>query len=67
VTNAIKDVAVSVGGLATELFELRDIAQRAETDLVVDELDDLIERPAAEPVRQQDPGSPEPGSDQADS
>ncbi len=32
VTSAVKDVAGSVGGLATELFELRDSARRASID-----------------------------------
>ncbi|WP_017935451.1 hypothetical protein [Nocardioides sp. Iso805N] len=32
VTGAVRDVAASVGGLATELFELRDSAQRAAED-----------------------------------
>ncbi|MCA1982382.1 MAG: hypothetical protein ACXVDH_04315 [Nocardioides sp.] len=33
VTGAIKDVAASVGGLATDLFELRESARRAHEDL----------------------------------
>jgi hypothetical protein len=32
VTNAVKDVATALGGLATELFEIRDSARRAEQD-----------------------------------
>jgi len=32
VTGAVKDVAASVGGLATELFELRESARRAAAD-----------------------------------
>lgn len=32
-TTAVKDVASSVGGLATELFELRDSARKAGDDL----------------------------------
>ncbi len=32
VTGAVKDVAGVVGGLATELFEIRDAARRAEAD-----------------------------------
>ncbi|WGL51290.1 hypothetical protein P5P86_15145 [Nocardioides sp. BP30] len=32
VTGAVKDVAASVGGLATELFELRESARRAAED-----------------------------------
>ncbi len=32
VTGAVRDVAGSVGGLATELFELRDQARRAAED-----------------------------------
>ena len=33
VTGAIKDVAGAVGGLATDLFELRESARRAHEDL----------------------------------
>ena len=33
VTRAVKDVASSLGGLATELFELRDSARKAGDDL----------------------------------
>lgn len=32
ITSAIKDVAGAVGGLATELFEIRDSARRADKD-----------------------------------
>jgi hypothetical protein len=32
VTNAVKDVATALGGLATELFEIRESARRAEQD-----------------------------------
>ena len=32
VTSAVGDVARSLGGLATELFELRDAARRASSD-----------------------------------
>lgn len=32
VTTAVKDVAGAVGGLATELFEIRDSARRAEQE-----------------------------------
>lgn len=32
VTGAVRDVAASVGGLATELFELRESARRAAED-----------------------------------
>lgn len=32
ITGAVKDVAVAVGGLATELFEIRAAAKRAEKD-----------------------------------
>ena len=35
ITSAVKDVVGSVGGLATELFELRDSARRAEADAQV--------------------------------
>ena len=33
VVGAIKDVAASVGGLATDLFELRESARRAHADV----------------------------------
>lgn len=32
VTNAVKDVASAVGGLATEVFEIRDAARKASAD-----------------------------------
>ena len=32
VTTAVRDVARAVGGLATELFEIRDSARRADRD-----------------------------------
>ena len=41
VTGAVKDVAASVGGLATDLFELRDSARRAAEDAEWSDLDDL--------------------------
>ncbi|MFT4265409.1 MAG: hypothetical protein QM572_18665 [Nocardioides sp.] len=37
VTHAVKDVAGSVGGLATELFELRESAKRASEDAGLDD------------------------------
>jgi hypothetical protein len=44
VTTAVKDVAGTVGGFATELFEIRDAARRAAADqdaeLETPELDD---------------------------
>jgi hypothetical protein len=46
VTTAVKDVAGTVGGFATELFEIRDAARRAAVDQEVEveveepELDD---------------------------
>lgn len=33
ITGAVRDVAGAIGGLATELFELRAAAKRAEKDL----------------------------------
>lgn len=44
ITTAVKDVAGTVGGLATELFEIRDQARRATAD---QGLDDGAEPPAA--------------------
>jgi hypothetical protein len=35
-TSAVKDVAGTVGGLATELFEIRDAARRASADHAAD-------------------------------
>lgn len=32
VTSAVREIAGAVGGLATELFEIRDAARRAEDD-----------------------------------
>ncbi|WP_036492391.1 MULTISPECIES: hypothetical protein [Nocardioides] len=32
ITGAVKDVAGSLGGFATELFEIRDAARRAQDD-----------------------------------
>ncbi|MCH9666793.1 MAG: hypothetical protein K0U76_06110 [Actinomycetia bacterium] len=39
VTNAVKDVANAIGGLATDIFEIRDAARRASQHLA-DEPDD---------------------------
>jgi hypothetical protein len=36
-TTAIKDIAGAVGGLATEVFEIRDSARRASVENHVDE------------------------------
>jgi len=35
-TTAVKDVAGALGGFATEIFEIRDAARRAEDDHEVD-------------------------------
>ena len=45
VTTAVKDVAGTVGGFATELFEIRDAARRAAADQDVEapDLDDPYE------------------------
>lgn len=42
-TTAVKDIAGAVGGLATEVFEIRDSARRAATDQPVDEINPAIE------------------------
>ncbi len=47
VLHAIKDVAGSVGGLATELFELRETARRAEEDALLGDLPDITVDPDA--------------------
>lgn len=39
ITAAVKDVAGTVGGLATELFEIRDSARRAAADQEAEEHD----------------------------
>jgi hypothetical protein len=46
ITAAVKDVAETVGGFATELFEIRDAARRASADHV-DELPELVRDPDA--------------------
>lgn len=40
ITGAVRDVVKSVGELATELFEIRDAARRADQDAGVDEPDE---------------------------
>jgi hypothetical protein len=37
-TNAVRDIANAVGGLATEVFEIRDAAVKAESDQEVEPL-----------------------------
>ena len=39
ITGAVKDVAGAIGGLATELFEIRDASQRAMADQDVPDAD----------------------------
>jgi hypothetical protein len=39
ITAAVKDVAGTVGGFATELFEIRDAANRASADSATDDGD----------------------------
>jgi hypothetical protein len=39
ITAAVKDVAGTVGGFATELFEIRDAASRASADSATDDGD----------------------------
>jgi hypothetical protein len=41
ITAAVKDVAGTVGGFATELFAIRDAARRAAVDHAVDRPDEL--------------------------
>lgn len=41
VTGAVRDVARAVGGLATEIFEIRDAARRAGRESGEDAADDL--------------------------
>ncbi|WP_300641098.1 hypothetical protein [Nocardioides sp.] len=46
-TNAVKDVAGAIGGLATEVFEIRDAAKRAAAEQGPAEIDgDAGEEPA---------------------
>jgi hypothetical protein len=51
VTTAVKEVAGTVGGFATELFEIRDAARRAADDHDVAEV--------SSPVKPADPNAPE--------
>ena len=37
VTGAVKDVAGAIGGFATDVFEIRDAAKRAEADSTLQE------------------------------
>jgi hypothetical protein len=53
VTNAVRDVAKAVGGLATDLFEIRQAGQRA--------TEDALPPPSTAP-RPADPASPDPAS-----
>lgn len=46
ITTAVSDIAKALGGLATEVFEIRDAARRAGTD---HELDAAVLDAAAEP------------------
>lgn len=41
VTTAVRDVARTVGGLATEVFEIREASRRAASDHDVDDKDPL--------------------------
>ena len=43
ITGAVKDVAGAIGGLATELFEIRDASQRAMADQDVPDVPDADE------------------------
>ncbi|MDR3662991.1 MAG: hypothetical protein P4L86_21825, partial [Mycobacterium sp.] len=51
IVNAVKDVAGSIGSLATDAFEIRDGARRARAQLHLDEPDELVDdvAPAGEP------------------
>jgi hypothetical protein len=59
ITGAVKEVAETVGGFATELFEIRDAARRAAEDHGV------ADGPAA-PELHLDPDAPTGGSPAAD-
>ena len=52
ITGAVGDVARTLGGFATELFDIRDSARRASRDHVVEE--PVVEEPVVE-----EPGSAE--------
>src|SRR3954452_4311329 len=56
VTAAVKDVAGTVGGFATELFEIRDAARRAAED------HEVAEAPLGVPDVHIDPESPTGGA-----
>lgn len=59
ITSAVKDVAGTVGGFATELFEIRDAARRAAEDHPGDQ--GVTDSPA-EPGLHPDPDAPTGGS-----
>jgi hypothetical protein len=42
ITTAVGDIARTLGGFATELFEIRDSARRAEQDLETEEYDATV-------------------------
>jgi hypothetical protein len=50
-TTAVKDVAGALGGLATEVFELRDAARKAAEQHVEERVEEL-----EQPVRTAEPG-----------
>src|SRR5215216_6546701 len=60
VTTAVKEVAGTVGGFATELFEIRDAARRASDDHEVEQVS-----PPARPGLHLDPDAPS-GSEKTD-
>ena len=45
VTTAVRDIAQTVGGLATEVFEIRSAVRRARDEHVVDENDTEVAGP----------------------
>lgn len=58
ITSAVKDVAGTVGGFATELFEIRDAARRAAEDHPGDE---AVTGSPAQPGLHPDPDAPTGG------
>ena len=57
-TTAVSDVARTLGGFATELFEIRDSARRAERDHALHAVDVVDDAEAADAVEPPDPAGP---------
>jgi hypothetical protein len=65
IVNAVKDVAGSIGSLATDAFEIRDGARRARAQLEADEVTDEFDDegvPADKPAAPAAAADPEPAA-----